>query len=100
MENLKGALKVAEWDEPLVILTVHQRIKVFEVRGRLARTLIKRHVEPGNHRASWDGRRDSGRSAAGRVYFCRLDASDGSRVRKMVLQRIRTFSYHNYSLLL
>jgi len=49
-------------------------VRVYDVAGRLARTLLERGaVGPGVHRLVWDGADDAGRSVPAGVYFCRLD---------------------------
>jgi hypothetical protein len=44
-------------------------VRVVDVRGRLVRTLVDGWRPAGAHRAFWDGRDDSGRSAASGVYL-------------------------------
>jgi hypothetical protein len=63
------------------------RIRVFDVAGRLVRTLIDRVEPQGAGFAVWDGGDDEGRSVTSGVYFCRMDAPGFSDTRKMVLLR-------------
>ena len=60
-------------------------LKVYDLRGKVVRTLIDDVREPGVHTAFWDGRDDSGRGVASGVYLYRLKAGDFSQTRKMVL---------------
>jgi hypothetical protein len=53
------------------------RLQVFDLRGRLVRTLEDGQLSAGRHTAIWDGSDRSGRQAATGVYFIRLD--DGRR---------------------
>ncbi len=56
------------------------RIRLYDVAGRLVRTLADRTVAPGAYDARWDGRDDAGRAAPRGVYFARIDYEDGGRI--------------------
>jgi hypothetical protein len=64
-------------------------LRVYDLSGRLVRTLVDRDVEAGEHKIVWDGTMDDARRAASGVYFVRMEAA-GMRenfrdVRKLVL---------------
>ncbi|MFH2053292.1 MAG: FlgD immunoglobulin-like domain containing protein [bacterium] len=61
-------------------------LRVFDVSGRLVRSLIDGEVfDPGRHEAIWNGRDDSGRQCASGTYFYRLEAGQYSETKRMVL---------------
>jgi len=60
---------------------------IFDVRGRLVRTLLREGLEGGSYRVSWDGRDDSGRALPSGVYLYRLDTGAWSSTRKMVMTK-------------
>ena len=60
-------------------------IRIYDVSGRLVRTLVDRVSEPGRHVAVWDGGTDSGDSVGSGVYFCTMEAPDFHESRKMTL---------------
>ena len=60
-------------------------LKVFDVQGRLVRTLLEGHVDAGYHQANWNGRDDLGGSVASGVYFYQLSSEEGIQRGKMVL---------------
>jgi len=62
-------------------------IKVFDVRGRLASTLVDDRTAPGRYTATWDGRDASGAPVAPGIYFIRMEARDFSAASKVVLVR-------------
>jgi hypothetical protein len=62
-------------------------LKVYDVAGRLIRTLTDREWAAGRHSISWDGHNESGASVASGVYFYRLESKDFSGTKKMVLLR-------------
>ncbi|MFH1068636.1 MAG: PQQ-binding-like beta-propeller repeat protein [Candidatus Glassbacteria bacterium] len=66
-------------EKPLVTLGV------FDLRGRLVRTLVDSRKESGTYTVFWDGRDERGREMSSGVYFCRMQAGTFSQVRKMVL---------------
>ena len=53
---------------------VHTALRLYDVHGRLVRTLIDAAGEPGAHVAIWDGRDDGGRSISSGTYYARLTA--------------------------
>ena len=64
----------------------HVGLRIYDVQGRVVRTLLDQDAAAGAFRATWDGRDDSGASAGSGVFFARL-TSDGAVVdtRKIVL---------------
>jgi hypothetical protein len=62
-------------------------LRIYDVRGRLVRTLVSGHGVPGEQSVTWDGRDDRGYSVASGVYFYRLSAGGVSMTRKMVLTK-------------
>jgi len=59
-------------------------IKVFDVAGRLVRTLASGVMESGEHRVLWNGETDRGGSAAAGVYFVRLESPHGIQTEKVM----------------
>jgi flagellar hook assembly protein FlgD len=60
---------------------------VYDVAGRLVRTLVDGPLPAGRHEARWNGRSEGGGAAASGVYFCRLTLPGSSKTRRMVLLR-------------
>ncbi len=61
-------------------------LHVFDVTGRLVRTLLNGSVmEPGHHEATWDGRAEGGRATGAGLYFCRLKSGTLAASRRVVL---------------
>jgi len=58
---------------------------IFDVRGRIVRTLLHGALGAGSHVTLWDGRDDGGASAAPGIYFARLVAGDRTQTRRMTL---------------
>jgi hypothetical protein len=58
---------------------------VYDVDGRLVRTLLSGHQEAGERTVTWDGDDDRGGRVASGLYFCLLRSGDHSLVRKMTL---------------
>ena len=61
------------------------RLEIFDINGRLVRTLIDGHVGKGLREANWNGRDNSGRAVASGLYFYRLTAGKEKITRKAVL---------------
>ena len=65
----------------------HVSLRVYDIAGRLVRSLVDQPREAGRHRVVWDGRSDAGLDAGGGVYFYRLEAGAYQATRRMVLLR-------------
>ena len=63
------------------------RLKIFDVSGRLIRTLVDGHRNEGRYSELWDGRDTGGRSVASGIYFYRIEAGRYSETKRMVLLR-------------
>ena len=50
------------------------RLGIYNLQGRLVRTLVSGVSPGGRHEVVWDGRQDGGGRASSGVYFCRLEA--------------------------
>jgi hypothetical protein len=62
-------------------------ISIYNVTGRLVRTLVETEIEPGAHELSWDQRDDSGQRVPRGVYFVRMSSADGSLTQKVLVTR-------------
>ncbi|MBA4377286.1 MAG: hypothetical protein C0395_01280 [Gemmatimonas sp.] len=62
-------------------------LRVFDLAGRLVRTLVAGDRPAGPGAAVWDGRDEGGRDAPAGVYFCRLESAGAAVTRKLVLVR-------------
>jgi len=63
------------------------RLKVYDVRGRLVKTLLAENRPLGNHTTVWNGVDQHGRQVASGVYFARFEAGSTVQVQRMVLLR-------------
>ena len=61
------------------------RLEVYNVQGRLVKTLVEGQLEAGVHQVVWDGTDASGSQVATGVYMYRLTAGDRVETRKMSL---------------
>ncbi len=61
------------------------KLQVFNVQGRLVKTLIDGEMEAGSHAVEWHATDDSGAPVASGVYLYRLTTAQGSVTKKMSL---------------
>lgn len=61
------------------------KIDIYDVTGRLIRTLIDTYKETGNHKIMWDGITDSGYKSASGVYFYNFRAGEFTETKKMII---------------
>jgi hypothetical protein len=62
-------------------------VRIYDVSGRLVRTVDDSYREAGPHQVLWDGSSSGGDPVASGVYFVRLEVAGDSRTRKVVLLR-------------
>ena len=62
-------------------------LKVFDVHGRLVRSLVQGPQQAGTHRISWDGMDGRGRAARSGVYFAKLTVGAVTLTERILLLR-------------
>ncbi len=62
-------------------------VRIYDVAGRLVRTLVNETKEAGAYSAVWDGRNEGGAAVASGIYFYKMDAGSFSATKKLVLLR-------------
>jgi hypothetical protein len=62
-------------------------LRIYDIAGRLVRTLVNDFRPAGTYREIWDGHDDSGARVASGIYFYRLDSGQRSITRKAMLLR-------------
>ena len=60
-------------------------IEIYNVQGKLVRTLVNEERTAGNYTVIWDGRDSGGRNVASGVYYYRMRAGKYSSTRKMIM---------------
>ncbi len=63
------------------------RLGIYDLSGRLVRTLASGTLEAGSHRYAWDGRNDRGQAMAGGVYLYRLETEQENLTGKVTVLR-------------
>ncbi|MCB9513081.1 MAG: T9SS type A sorting domain-containing protein [Candidatus Latescibacteria bacterium] len=63
----------------------HVHLNVYDLSGRLVRTLVDEPMVAADHEVLWDGKDQGGSRAASGVYFYKLTAGDFTATEKMVL---------------
>ncbi|MCH7761572.1 T9SS type A sorting domain-containing protein, partial [candidate division TA06 bacterium] len=62
-------------------------LKIYDVTGRLVRSLLNEKQKAGYYKVDWDGKDNGKRKVASGIYFYTLNAGDFSSTRKMTLLR-------------
>jgi hypothetical protein len=62
-------------------------LRVFDVSGRVVRTLVNESQTAGSKSITWNGTNDAGQQVASGIYFYRMIAPDFTQTKKMVLLR-------------
>ena len=60
-------------------------LRIYNVEGRLVRTLLQGRQTSGTHTVAWSGQNDQGGRVASGLYFYRLITDSGTLTRKMTL---------------
>jgi hypothetical protein len=61
------------------------RVEIYDVLGKLVRTLVNQRQEPGRYSVAWDGRDEHGQVVATGVFIYQLRAGNFVQSRKLVL---------------
>lgn len=65
--------------------TAHVTLRMYDLQGRLVRTLVDQDAAPGSFTARWDGRADGGESVAKGVYFAKFSVGNQTVQKKVVI---------------
>ena len=65
----------------------HVSLKIYDITGRLVKTLVNQKVDAGNHTVVWDIRDDAGFKVGAGIYFCKLNTSESSATKKLIVVR-------------
>jgi len=63
------------------------RLNIYDVRGRLVRSLVQGPTTAGVHRIPWNGMDDRGKAARSGIYFAKLMVGSISRTERLMLLR-------------
>jgi flagellar hook assembly protein FlgD len=63
------------------------RLTIYDVNGRIVRTLVDGSVLAGSHEVVWDGMDMNGRAVASGVYIYRLTTANNEMTKRMTLVR-------------
>jgi len=66
---------------------VEIKLEIFDILGRLVRTLINQHQPAGHYSVVWDGRDERGAGVASGMFFYQLSAGKFVQSRRMLLLR-------------
>lgn len=63
----------------------HIDLKIYDVSGKLVRTLVSGEEDAGYHSIVWDGKDDTGNAVNSGVYIYRIDAENYRETKRMIL---------------
>lgn len=67
--------------------TSRASLKIYDINGRLVRTLVNSPVTAGAHEINWDGTNEIGRSVNAGIYHYQLATTNYTAVRRLVVYR-------------
>ncbi len=65
----------------------HVSLKIFDVSGRMVRTLVDENLASNKYEVVWDGKDNRGRAVTSGIYFYRLSAGRATVTKKMIMLR-------------
>jgi len=68
-------------------ITSNVNLSLYNVLGKMVRTLVDGKQSLGYYKVIWDGRDENGNPVASGIYFCRLKVGGFTKTRRMVLIR-------------
>jgi len=66
---------------------VQVSLKVYDMTGRLIKTLVNEHKTPGEHSLTWDGTDKQGNAMPAGTYFYRMETAHFRKAKSMILLR-------------
>jgi len=63
------------------------KLKIYNAKGQLVKTLFDGSLEKGEHSFSWDGKDHNGKSVSSGMYFYSAQNAKGTQSRKMILMK-------------
>ena len=60
-------------------------LRIYDLNGRLIRTLVDGELPAATHQRQWDGTNDQGRPVPSGMYYCGLESPSSLAMRKMTL---------------
>lgn len=63
------------------------RINIYNLKGQMIRSLVDEAKNSGNHRVIWNGKDERGANVASGIYFYRMETSNYSATKKMMLMK-------------
>jgi hypothetical protein len=63
----------------------HLNLSIYDIRGRLVRTLLSSALEPGHYKVTWNGKDENGESVSSGIYLYILKAGEKTYIRKMTI---------------
>ncbi|MCK4595848.1 T9SS type A sorting domain-containing protein, partial [candidate division WOR-3 bacterium] len=63
------------------------QLAIYDISGRLVKSLVEGEKRTGYYTAEWDGRDDRGKKVTSGIYFYRLEAGDYKAARKLIILR-------------
>lgn len=61
------------------------KVEIFNILGQRVKSLVSDYKAPGRYSVIWDGRNEAGQEVSSGVYFYRLQESERTDIRKMLL---------------
>ncbi|MBN2104228.1 T9SS type A sorting domain-containing protein, partial [bacterium] len=65
--------------------SVRVQVFVYDLLGKLVKTLVNEEKTPGYYTVAWDGTNQIGNKVTSGLYVCRMEAGSYRNTRKMVL---------------
>ena len=62
-------------------------VRIYDVKGRLVRSMLDEELRPGDYSLDWDGTDESGTAVVPGVYYCKLQIGERSLTKRMILLR-------------
>ena len=63
----------------------HASVEIFDLKGRLIKTLLNKYMVAGQHTIKWDRTQKNGKNATSGIYFYRLSVDGIFQTKKMII---------------
>ena len=63
------------------------KLKIFNLKGQLVKTLVNDYQPSGNHKIVWNGKNNQNRAVSSGIYFIKIETDDYQKTQKAILMK-------------
>jgi flagellar hook assembly protein FlgD len=61
--------------------------QIFDINGRLIKTLLDEEMQQGSHQLTWNAKDEKGKIVSGGIYFLKMQRGNYSETKKLIVEK-------------